>query len=120
VLVAMLRASERGDADAAFELYRAFLPLIVFEQQPAVGVALRKDIFRLRGLLATADGDGGRDGSVDGAAGGGTAPRRPATPLAEETRDALRRVIDRTFGGGEAGVVDLSLPMDVEGRFLRR
>jgi 4-hydroxy-tetrahydrodipicolinate synthase len=37
--------------DAAWNLYRRFLPLIVFEQQPGVGI--RKEIYRMRGLIAT-------------------------------------------------------------------
>ncbi len=51
VLMAMVREMRHGRADAAWDLYRRFLPLIVFEQQPGVGI--RKEIFRLRGLIAT-------------------------------------------------------------------
>ncbi len=52
VLVAMVREVRRGHTDAAWELYRRFLPLIVFEQQPGLGI--RKEIYRMRGLIATA------------------------------------------------------------------
>jgi 4-hydroxy-tetrahydrodipicolinate synthase len=51
ILVAMVRAVRRGEMDAAWNLYRRFLPLIVFEQQPGVGI--RKEIYRMRGLIAT-------------------------------------------------------------------
>ena len=51
VLQAMLRATQSGDSKKVNELYRRYLPLIVFEQQP--GVAIRKEILRLRGLIAT-------------------------------------------------------------------
>ena len=51
VLVAMVREARRGQMDAAWELYRRFLPLIVFEQQPGLGI--RKEIYRMRGLIAT-------------------------------------------------------------------
>jgi len=51
ILVAMVREARRGRMDAAWELYRRFLPLIVFEQQPGLGI--RKEIYRMRGLIAT-------------------------------------------------------------------
>jgi len=46
VLAAMVEA----DAEAAFNIYHQYLPLIVFESQP--GLAIRKEIFRRRGLIA--------------------------------------------------------------------
>jgi 4-hydroxy-tetrahydrodipicolinate synthase len=49
VLQAMVKAVGSGQAKRAQELYARFLPLIVFEQQP--GVAVRKEIFKLRGLI---------------------------------------------------------------------
>lgn len=49
VLQAFVAARNAGDEDRLRNLYTRFLPLIVFEQQP--GVAVRKEIFRLRGLL---------------------------------------------------------------------
>jgi 4-hydroxy-tetrahydrodipicolinate synthase len=49
VLQAMVRASSEGDSARTRELYAHFLPLIVFEQQP--GVAVRKEILRMRGLI---------------------------------------------------------------------
>lgn len=51
VLVAMVRNVRRGEFDAAWDLYRRFLPLIVFEQQPGLGI--RKELYRMRGLIAT-------------------------------------------------------------------
>lgn len=51
-LSAIVQAAHTGDWDRARALYTRFLPLIVFEQQP--GVAVRKEILRRRGLLATA------------------------------------------------------------------
>ncbi|KIX14724.1 dihydrodipicolinate synthase family protein [Dethiosulfatarculus sandiegensis] len=50
VLLAMVRAAGQGNMDKLFELYTRFLPLIVYEQQP--GLAVRKEIYRLRGLIA--------------------------------------------------------------------
>ncbi|MCC7546437.1 MAG: dihydrodipicolinate synthase family protein [Burkholderiales bacterium] len=52
VLMAMVGAARAGDWAHVRTLYTRFLPLIVFEQQP--GVAIRKEILRLRGLIAGA------------------------------------------------------------------
>lgn len=49
VLMAMVNAMQTGDTSRIQALYTRFLPLIVFEQQP--GVAVRKEIFKARGLL---------------------------------------------------------------------
>jgi 4-hydroxy-tetrahydrodipicolinate synthase len=49
VLMAMVAAARQGDWAKAWALYTRFLPLIVFEQQP--GVAIRKEILRLRGAI---------------------------------------------------------------------
>ncbi len=51
VLGAMVHAARGGDWNRVRALYVRFLPLIVFEQQP--GVAVRKEILRRRGLLAS-------------------------------------------------------------------
>jgi len=48
ILLAMNAAAQRGDYEAAHALYSRYLPLMVFEQQP--GVAVRKELYRLRGL----------------------------------------------------------------------
>ncbi|HTS54130.1 MAG TPA: dihydrodipicolinate synthase family protein, partial [Burkholderiales bacterium] len=49
VLMAMVNAMKSADARRVQALYTRFLPLIAFEQQP--GVAPRKEILRLRGLI---------------------------------------------------------------------
>jgi 4-hydroxy-tetrahydrodipicolinate synthase len=51
VLMTMVAAARVGDWTRVRQLYTRFLPLIVFEQQP--GVAVRKEILRLRGLIAS-------------------------------------------------------------------
>jgi 4-hydroxy-tetrahydrodipicolinate synthase len=51
VLMAIDAAARAGDADECFRLYARYLPLLVFEQQP--GVAVRKELLRMRGLLRT-------------------------------------------------------------------
>ena len=47
----ILQAMVNGRGTNADAIYQRFLPLIVFEQQP--GVAVRKDLYRLRGLIAS-------------------------------------------------------------------
>ena len=52
VLLAMTDAARQSDWRRVHDLYGRFAPLIVFEQQP--GVAVRKEMLRRRGLLASA------------------------------------------------------------------
>ena len=74
ILMAMVAAS----ADDAWRLYAKYLPLIAFENQP--GVAVRKEIFRRRGLIA--------HGVV-------RAPGAGISPVAAQQLDEL---LKRTFG----------------------
>lgn len=52
VLQAIMAAARQGDWSRVHQIYARFAALIVFEQQP--GVAIRKEILRRRGLLASA------------------------------------------------------------------
>lgn len=54
LLVAIWRAWHAGDRDAASKLYYKYLPVLVFEGQPRLGVAIRKQILKRRGLIAHA------------------------------------------------------------------
>jgi len=54
VLVRIWSAWKAGDHAAAADAYYHFLPLLVFEGQPKLGVAVRKEILRRRGLIANA------------------------------------------------------------------
>ena len=74
ILMAMVAAG----ADDAWRIYAKYLPLIVFENQP--GVAVRKEIFRRRGLIA--------HGVV-------RAPGAGISPVAAQQLDEL---LKRTFG----------------------
>ena len=74
----MLALQERDDLDLAFDLYRKWLPLIVFEQQP--GVAVRKEILGLRGLMG--------EGVV----------RHPGGAISQAQQEAVRRVVGRVVG----------------------
>lgn len=54
VLIEVYRAWSAGDADRAADTFYRYLPLIVFEGQLGVaGVAIRKGILHLRGLIDT-------------------------------------------------------------------
>ena len=51
VLVKICQAWLSGDRQRATKLYYRVLPLLVFEGQPKLGVAIRKEILRRRGLI---------------------------------------------------------------------
>ena len=86
VLMAMVNAAREGKWGKVQEVYTRFLPLIVFEQQP--GVAIRKEILRLRGALTA--------GKV----------RHPGAALQPATAEQLRKLIDALLPGQ-----DLSRPV---------
>jgi 4-hydroxy-tetrahydrodipicolinate synthase len=88
VLMAMVQAHRTGDAARVRALYTRFLPLIVFEQQP--GVAVRKEILRLRGLLASSK------------------VRHPGADLQPATAEQLRSLLDQVLPG-----VNLKEPVKV-------
>jgi 4-hydroxy-tetrahydrodipicolinate synthase len=53
----LVRVYERftgGDREAAEDLFDAYLPLVRYEQQPGIGLAVRKEILRRRGVIASA------------------------------------------------------------------
>jgi 4-hydroxy-tetrahydrodipicolinate synthase len=77
VLTAMVKAAQAGDWTRVRTLYTRFLPLIVFEQQP--GVAVRKEILRIRGAIATAT------------------VRHPGASLQPGMADQVQRLIDQLF-----------------------
>lgn len=68
-LVACVSAWRRGDRDAAREGFLPYLPLVNYEQQPGIALALRKDLLARRGLIA--------EGAV----------RAPAAAFPEQLRD---------------------------------
>lgn len=75
VLVKVVALYRAGQADAAADLFYRFVPLMRFEFQEGIGMAIRKEVFRRRGALA--------DGST----------RAPGPTLDEGTRAALDRVL---------------------------
>ena len=89
VLQAMVDAAARSDWPLVHRIYRRFAALIVFEQQP--GVAIRKDLLRRRGLLASARA------------------RHPGATITAAASQQLDAVIEATLGG-----TDLTQPLTVE------
>ncbi len=88
-LIAMVKAIKGGRADAARRIYSRFLPLIVFEQQP--GVAIRKEVLRLRGLIAS------------------NRLRHPGANITPETAQQLKNVIDAVLPDA-----DITRPIEVD------
>ena len=54
VLRAVRVAAEQADFSKAARVFDRYLPLIQFEAQPVVGLAIRKEVLRRRGALASA------------------------------------------------------------------
>src|SRR6202790_1025742 len=52
MLVDMVRLSQAGERDAAHDLFDAHLPLLRYEQQQGVGLAVRKYVMMRRGIIA--------------------------------------------------------------------
>jgi 4-hydroxy-tetrahydrodipicolinate synthase len=54
MLVQVCRRHAAGDAAGAEDLFDAYLPLVRYEQQVGIGLAVRKEMLRRRGVLASA------------------------------------------------------------------
>jgi 4-hydroxy-tetrahydrodipicolinate synthase len=72
-LLACVAAWRRGGYPDAREAYLPYLPLVNFEQQPTIGLAIRKESLRERDLIAS------------------SAVRPPAAAMPEALRSQLRR-----------------------------
>jgi 4-hydroxy-tetrahydrodipicolinate synthase len=80
MLVDVCRLVREGRGEAAHDLHDAYLPLVRYEQQPGLGLAVRKHVLWRRGAL------------------GSPALRAPAAKLTPETRaevDALLARLER-------------------------
>ncbi len=53
MLVEVYARHAAGDADGAEDLFDAYLPLVRHEQQPGIGLALRKEVLFRRGAIAS-------------------------------------------------------------------
>lgn len=54
ILVEIYKKFSAGDRDGATEVFYKYLPIIRFENQPRINLALRKHIYHMRGVIATA------------------------------------------------------------------
>lgn len=77
MLVDFLRLRDAGQQEEAQDLFDAHLPLIRYEQQPGVGLAVRKYVMARRGLIASA------------------AQRKPAAALSEASRTEVDHLLAR-------------------------
>jgi 4-hydroxy-tetrahydrodipicolinate synthase len=78
VLVNIVALYRAGNVDEAAELFYKTVPLMRFEFQEGIGMAIRKEVLRRRGALASA------------------ATRAPGASLDQTTREALDRVMKYT------------------------
>jgi len=53
MLVEVVRRHQTGDVDGAEDLFDAYLPMVRYEQQLGLGLAIRKEILHRRGVLAS-------------------------------------------------------------------
>ncbi len=77
MLVGVVDAVAAGRRDEAHDLFDAHLPLVRYEQQPGVGLAVRKYVMMRRGVLAS------------------DAQRRPSSPLTPKARAEVDYLLDR-------------------------
>jgi 4-hydroxy-tetrahydrodipicolinate synthase len=75
ILVTIVRLYRTGDVDRAADVFYRAVPLMRFEFQEGIGMAIRKEVLHRRGALAS------------------PATRAPAAPLDQTTREALDRVM---------------------------
>jgi 4-hydroxy-tetrahydrodipicolinate synthase len=77
LLIDVVRLSKEGKRDAAHDLFDAHLPLIRYEQQPGVGLAVRKYVLNKRGMIASA------------------AQRKPGSTLSAKAREEVDYLLSR-------------------------
>ena len=53
LLIDVVTKSKKRDRDGAHDIFDAHLPLIRYEQQPGVGLSVRKYVLKKRGLLSS-------------------------------------------------------------------
>lgn len=77
MMVEVCKALREGERDRAHDLFDAYLPLARYEQQPGLGLAIRKWIMFSRGIIAS------------------PALRAPGTILSSEAKYEISYLIDR-------------------------
>lgn len=77
MLCDVVRLAKSGQTEQAHDLFDAHLPLLRYEQQPGVGLAVRKYVLRRRGLLSS------------------DAQRKPAASLSTAARNEVDHLLSR-------------------------
>jgi len=77
MMVDVVAAHARGDIERAHDLFDAYLPLSRYEQQPGIGLAVRKHLLAERGVIASA------------------AIRKPGPKLSAQDIDDIDRLVKR-------------------------
>jgi 4-hydroxy-tetrahydrodipicolinate synthase len=77
MLCDVVRLSQQGQREEAHDLFDAHLPLLRYEQQPGVGLAVRKHVLARRGLISS------------------SAQRRPAAVLGLTARAEIEHLLAR-------------------------
>jgi 4-hydroxy-tetrahydrodipicolinate synthase len=77
MLVDLVRLQAEGRRDAAHDLFDAHLPLLRYEQQPGVGLAVRKYVMARRGIIAS------------------DAQRKPALPMSAKAKAEVEYLLSR-------------------------
>jgi len=77
MLVEVYERFAAGDADGAEDVFDVYLPLLRYEAQPGIGLAVRKELLRRRGALAS------------------SAVRTPGLALSADDRRELDRLVAR-------------------------
>jgi len=54
MMVGVCRLAAKGDEDGVRDLFDAYLPLMRYESQPGLGLAIRKHVLAHRGVIAGA------------------------------------------------------------------
>jgi 4-hydroxy-tetrahydrodipicolinate synthase len=77
MLVGVVERHRAGCVDEAEDLFDAYLPLVRYEQQPGIGLAIRKEVLRRRGVITCAR------------------TRAPGPSLSQADADELTRLMTR-------------------------
>ena len=77
MMVEVVDLFRRGERDRAEDVFDAYLPLVRYEQQPGLGLAIRKETLRRRGAIASA------------------AVRAPGPAMTRADHDDLTRLVAR-------------------------
>lgn len=77
MMVNVIKSHAAGDLERAFDIFDAYLPLSRYEQQPGIGLAVRKHILAKRGAIASAT------------------VRKPGPSLSKQDLEDIERLIRR-------------------------